>query len=260
MSQQSELSASACRPIAQGKGSVHDQHACSLAASAAKADKTPAREGHCCDTLANLARFTDFFETTIDQVKASVDAINVPSFSVECLCKSQLAFEQFVEYLVCHSVQTPPTRDILDAAVAAYTKRIKSGELTDTVLSSTKMWVTYLHIYAMSGKGRINKDTVAHTNLRQQYPDGPSNATGTSNSTASSGLTVLDVTNTNLDSLCRNLTDQSPLFLGEEGSNKSKDKVVLTSSKSEVVNSLRSNPNATPLSLTTIVARYRDIL
>lgn len=66
-------------------------------------------------------------------------------------------------------------REQLARVVTDLKAQIHSGAMSDSLsrlVNDKELWVSYLHIVVMTGKGKIDKDTIQHTNLRKYYPAG----------------------------------------------------------------------------------------
>lgn len=61
----------------------------------------------------------------------------------------------------------------MDALIGSIRVQFDSGTMSDSlaeVVHDKKIWVSYLHVCAIMGKGQTTNDTVEHTNLRKYYP------------------------------------------------------------------------------------------
>ena len=59
------------------------------------------------------------------------------------------------------SLRRPPTRQEVDDNIET-----SETEVMDCAhIGNKRVWVAYLHLHAISGQGRINKDAGAHTNI-----------------------------------------------------------------------------------------------
>lgn len=139
---------------------------------------TAARRGNSRrSALANITNFGEYFGALLENVEAEVAQLNVPNYAASVLRISKLAFDHYIKHLAVHKLHLQGHWAIkphqLEPLVANMTAQIESGKASEWLsewMNDTKIWVLYLHVYAMTGLGRINVNTIEHINLQKQYP------------------------------------------------------------------------------------------
>ncbi|ETS60449.1 hypothetical protein PaG_05498 [Moesziomyces aphidis] len=129
------------------------------------------------NALADATNFASHFGANILDVEAQVACHDKPNFSPQVLRSSELAFGNFVQHLAVRELQRQGLSDLGPEQVAtaadAIQTQIQSRELSEplaTIVNDRDIWVSYLHIYAMTGRGQINNITIEHTSIRNRYP------------------------------------------------------------------------------------------
>ncbi|CDW97829.1 hypothetical protein [Sporisorium scitamineum] len=161
------------------------------------------------NALTDITNFANFFDATVEEVENDVDRHEKPNYASSVLRTSQYAFDHYIDYLAVRELRRQGHVELnteqLAPVVVEMKTQIETGRLSDSlseVINDKKICVSYLHIYAMTGKGKINNDTIEHTNLRKHYAavetssresrsDRTAPATGTVASTAGSSAQPL---------------------------------------------------------------------
>ena len=128
-------------------------------------NKASLHHNHIKDVLKDTTNILDCLGLTITQLESVVNIHDKPNFSCKVLHATRLAYNHFLGYLTMQELTLQgiekSTEVEVDTIKHDLEESIKDRQKED-LLNNQNVWVVYSHVYATSGHGRINTDTIAH--------------------------------------------------------------------------------------------------
>ncbi len=120
-------------------------------------------------------------------MESAVAQHDLPDYCTAILRRSEAAFRHFIDFLAERELQRQESRGQAGATAKKSFESIQkelrleleAGSMPEAI-RDPHVWIVYLHIYALSGRGRVDEDHVAHTNVRASYPGHRSSTAGSS--------------------------------------------------------------------------------